>query len=266
MFLNFWMHVLRCYSKRTPYVNKEKILNDVIISFTTTPGRIHKMWPTINSLLLQTQLPSKIFLWLPKNYHRFQNNFIVNIPNFLKDNPLIQIEFIEKDWGPSTKLLPYLEKFQNYPDTKIIVIDDDRIYPKTLIEDLVNYSNQYPQDAITIAAVVMSNSGRQEYTHSNKLKEIDVMLGYQGYLVKPRFFTPEIFNYSADCPEAFFEDDVWISANLKKNNIMRLMIPSRPGTQNVLTGNTFSSGLCVHENKDKRNFIKTWEYFYKKVF
>lgn len=257
------LRIIKCYLKKTPKVDKSKILQNVVISFTCTPVRIYKIWPTINSMLLQSQLPSKIYLWIPKHFKRFSNTGIDKIPTFLKNNPLIQIEFIEKDWGPATKLLPCLEKFKHQPDTKIIVIDDDRIYPKNFVKDLVRYSQQYPCQGISIAGVIMENGQRNEYTHTDIVQKTDVILGYQGYLVKPQFFSAVIFDYPDDCPEAFFEDDVWISGHLKRNNVSCLMVPSQQSTQSWLMGNVLSHGLCMNENKDKTNFMKTWVYLEK---
>jgi hypothetical protein len=47
-------------------------------------------------------------------------------------------------------------------------------------------------------------------------RDVDVMQGFAGYLVRPRFFDARaVADYSAAPPAAFFVDDVWISAHCR---------------------------------------------------
>ena len=264
MLISNWLHYLRCYAKKLQTSGRGIIHPGVVVSLTTTPVRINKIWPTLNSILLQSELPEKIYLWIPKQFKRFPNQSIDQLPEFIKNNPFIQVQFIDKDYGPATKLLPCLEQIQD-KNTKIIVIDDDRLYPRHLIRDLLRYEKLDSTAAIGIAGTVVHGAERREYVSSKKLAMVDVLLGYQGYLVKPKFFSKAVFDYPEHLPEAFFEDDVWFSGHLQRNAIRRLLIPIKSGTQSIITQNTKTIGLCMNENRDKRNFMSVFTYFQQEI-
>ena len=80
--LNF-IHHLRCYAKKKQSCNALKFQKNVVVSLTTTPSRIKKIWPTLNSILLQSTKPEKIYLWIPKKYKRFPLDTISQLPDFM---------------------------------------------------------------------------------------------------------------------------------------------------------------------------------------
>jgi hypothetical protein len=103
-------HFIKCHTKPSLYIAKAApIKKNVFVSLTTTPTRIKSIWPTLNSLLLQTVLPEHIILWIPKTHKRFKKS-ITQLPPFLK-HPHIQVRFIDEDYGPATKLLPAIKVF-----------------------------------------------------------------------------------------------------------------------------------------------------------
>lgn len=211
----------------------------------------------------QSQLPSKIYIWIPKKYKRFENTSISKIPDFLTNHPLVQIEVIDKDWGPASKLLPCLQNILN-PEEKIIVIDDDILYYKDMIKDLVSYSNKNPKDAVTTVGTNIINGAKEKQKYLPTPRSVDIMFGSWGYLVKPSFFSSDIFEYPSSLPEAFFEDDVWICGHLKKNEIKKIMLPFHTGKKrgfNLTIDERRSRGLCQFENKNGENMSKTWQYF-----
>lgn len=257
-------HIAYCYFKKELRLKSNALADNVVISLTTTPIRINNIWPTINSLMLQSVKPKKIYLWIPKSYVRFPEQTINELPDFIRNNPLIQTEFITKDFGPATKLLPYLET-NTQKDQKIIVVDDDRIYPKHLIKTLLHYSNLEPNAAIGIGGVAVLGKLHTQYNRTKKIAAIDILLGSQGYLIKPKFFTDEIFNYPTNLPEAFYEDDVWIGGHLIKNGIRRLIVPSYSSIQCIITHHKKTHALCRFENKDKKNFMQVFDHFKTKL-
>lgn len=255
------LHYLRCHIKKPAQICSTKVQKNVVITMTTILARINKIWPTLNSITLQSLQPENIFLWIPKQFKRFPNQVILNVPNFLSNYPNIKIQFIDHDYGPASKLLPCLQLFSGQ-DTKIIIIDDDRIYPPHFIYDLLKYEQIDPSAAIGIAGTIMHGSKRHEYRATKKMMLVDVLLGYNGMLVKPTFFAEDIFYYPPSLPEAFFEEDVWVSRHLQKRNIRRILTPSLSGWQSIVLGNKRSNGLCEHENKDKENFNRVYNYLF----
>src|SRR3990167_2357413 len=265
MYYRFLLNALKCCTKKKS-AHENNILKDVVVSLTTTPVRIDKIWPTIHSILLQSLLPSKIYLWIPKHYKRYNNSSIKKIPEFLVNHPLIDVKFIDKDYGPATTLLPCL-KMSLAPDTKIIIIDDDCVYAPNIISKLTKFSEQHQNSAITFIGSDVASGARKKYTNCLREKNVEILHGYGSYLVKPKFFSDGIFTHPEDRPELFFHDDIWISGNLLRTSTQNVMLPNlgvhRSSRQSKLLKNekTSTHALCKNENQNAATFINAWHYF-----
>lgn len=200
----------------------------VVVSFTTIPDRIDRIQPTLNSLVDQSRRPDAIQLNLPDRSRREGRGYV--LPDFLK--PYEQLEVVRggQDMGPATKLLPTLAR-ETEPDTRIIVTDDDQIYPRNMVETLVGWSQRLPE-AVVCARGFAVPAGYQIYRRNTLLGEhqrrpvpIEILQGSGSYLVRSRFFTKEVFDYEGAPDEAFFQDDIWFSAHLAGRGIERLVVP-----------------------------------------
>ena len=92
-----------------------------VVTFTTSPKRIHKCKPMIDSILLQK--PDLFLLQIPFIFSRTNETY--TIPDFCKD---IKIITSDRDYGPGTKLIPtikYLKENGYPPETRIVYCDDD---------------------------------------------------------------------------------------------------------------------------------------------
>jgi hypothetical protein len=211
--------------------------SEAIVSLTSIPSRLPLIEPTLKSLLRQSLAPRRIVLNLPRVSKREGVAYVV--PAFLKGIDAVSIRWCE-DWGPATKLLPSLT--DEAPDTPIIVVDDDRIYPANLVADLMAASAREPHVAFCMSGWVVPDDlvDRPTTVWSNlrmlppapirarrlsKPTEVDIVQGFSGYVVRPSFFdVAAITDYDQAPKEAFFVDDVWISAHCKAP---RFVIPSR---------------------------------------
>ena len=214
------------------YLFKPRVAtNDrVVVSLTTTPTRINNLHYTINSILDQSYRVDQINLCIPYYMKRTGEPYV--IPDFLKN--LQNVKIINcQDCGPITKLLPTLNLEQN-PNTKIIYIDDDRIYSYTTIEIIVKYSEKFPNSAIcnwgwklppdhNFLTHTRSTNIVIKYLFSYGF--VDIIEGCEGCLVKSKFFTPDIYLVDQAPRELFFVDDIYISGHLASNNIPRYRIP-----------------------------------------
>lgn len=132
------------------------------------------------------------------------------------------------DVGPATKLFPTLADAED--DQAIIVVDDDRIYPPGFVKTLTEAANADPHAAFGLSGWVVPAdlTDRPTTIRSNlylqppapvrarrlrKPFEIDILQGFSGYLVRPRFFPrmEAMLTHRDAPPEAFYVDDVWIS-------------------------------------------------------
>ena len=99
-----------------------------VVSLTTIPSRIGEIKPTIDSLKAQFLKPQKIIINIPKRYERFGTG-ITKIPEFLENDPMVQINIIEEDYGPATKMLGMLN-LDMPPNMIVLICDDDVAYKK----------------------------------------------------------------------------------------------------------------------------------------
>ena len=213
--------------------------SDAIISLTSIPSRLPLIERTLKSLMRQSVAPARIVLNLPRFSKR--EGVAYEVPSFLEGITSVTIRWCE-DLGPATKLIPSL--LGEAPQQRIIVVDDDRIYPANLVADLAAASDGDPDAAFCMSGWVVPAdlTDRPTTIWSNlrmlppapirarrlsKPVAVDVVQGLSGYLVKPSFFDAKaITDYSGAPREAFFVDDVWISAHCLAP---RYVIPSRRG-------------------------------------
>jgi hypothetical protein len=150
----------------------------VIISFSTTQDRLKKIKPMMNSILDQTVQVDNVNMNLPPK----KENYI--IPREYKD--ICNVHYLGKDYGKCNNLIPTLLTTKD-KGTKIINLNDDVIYGKDFIEQMVAESNKYPSNAII----------------SSKNNEVYAIL------VKPEFFSIDVI----DNNQKYF-DESWITSHL----------------------------------------------------
>lgn len=211
--------------------------SEIIVCLTTLPWRIDRVERTIKSLLYQSVSPQRIHLHVPYISRREQK--VYTIPPVLEGLRSLKIIRCE-DYGPATKLIPAVIDLA--PHQNLLVVDDDRIYPPDLLEVLQQASQTRPDCAFGAAGWIVPadltdhecslwRNLRQippatlKSSRLRQIREVNILEGYAGYLVKPSFFNPaELTDYSNAPEAAFYVDDVWISAHCRPP---RYVIPSR---------------------------------------
>lgn len=217
--------------------SKNSNKSDSIVTLTTIPSRLPYIAATLKSLMRQSRAPARIILNLPGFSKR--ENSPYTVPAFLKGLKSVQIVRCE-DLGPATKAVPTL--LREPPERKIIVVDDDRIYPSNLVRDLENAADLdmksafgmsgwiVPADLIDRPTTIWANFQMRAPApvRARRLRSpmpVDILQGLSGYLVRPGFFNlPRLTDYTGAPPESFFVDDVWISAHCAAS---RFVIPAR---------------------------------------
>ena len=210
---------------------------DVIVTLSTIPSRIALMEPTIKSLLRQTLSPRQIVINVPE--FSLREKTVYSIPPFLEALRSVTINHCV-DRGPATKFLPVIN--ESNPDQAIVVVDDDRIYPPRLVEELWQAASADPDAAFCMSGwtVPADLTDRPTTIWSNfwltpptqfrgrrltKRRPIDMLMGYAGYIIRPRQLDLKALNdYSSAPQEAFYVDDVWISAHCQ---VAKYALPTR---------------------------------------
>lgn len=123
---------VKAYSK-LPKASKDR----TVISFTTTPDRVKKLKPMLNSILDQTVKVDQIALVIPYKYEGKK----YNLPKYLIG--IVNVFPAGKDYGEGTKLVPVLLR-EKECDTIILALDDDRVYGKDFVEIMVGEAAKNP--------------------------------------------------------------------------------------------------------------------------
>lgn len=239
----------------------------IIVSLTILPSRINTCKRCIESLLIQSKCPDVINVWIPENCKR-DNTVIENYPSFLI-NEKIKIQKHE-DLGPITKILPTLKQ-EWETDNIIITADDDVVYPKNWIKNLIAASKKQNNSVICYRGRNFKTKENLKYSSTELLTcrnvkvetKVDIVTGTWGALYKPKFFTDEIFSVDLTS-KFFFVDDIWLSGQLKKNNIPIYVIPSdeiiAPDSNHSVT-----SLWEINRRTDNNDYgIMFFEKFFKK--
>ena len=218
----------------------------IYISLTSIFKNQNILYETLKSIVVQSKLPDKIFLYLSEEPYMldkgFKNRIITdkNLLLFLDNHEsLISINWV-KNHGPYLKLLPLLKQKWD-EDCVIITIDDDTIYHKDLVKNLVEDYSKH-----------MCIIGYRGFTPKfNELKDFDYNIrsntiqkslynfatGKGGILYNPIFFhkTKElIFDEGIYMNKCTTNDDVWFYLLRIKNGI-DCFIDDKPWLINDLT-------------------------------
>lgn len=240
----------------------------VVLSFTTMPERLDDIKFTLMSLLDQSHRVDQINICIPYKMKRSGKEYI--IPDYLKALKNINILRCQ-DYGPSTKLLPTLLNETN--NTKIIYLDDDRIYGSRLVKNLVKFSEKYPDRVICNFGWNLPHD-RNYLTHRKhlvstylgKFGNVDIIEGCEGCLVKPKFFDLNaLADYSNAPQEAFYVDDIWISGHLAKQKVIRYRMPFHLHSRGYsIDSEIYSPALmAVNINGHNNNtIIKYFDHFW----
>ena len=265
-YLRLHLQSLNSLSERYQRLPRAHSDSPVWISLTTLPSRIERVAPTLKSLLDQSRRVDGIRLNLPMWSRR--EDCAYSIPLSLQDRPPFEMVSCPEDLGPITKLLPTVTDFENQPDCKIIIVDDDTIYPQTMVEALTQTSQALPDSAVCMRGWKVPRQNRhadRRYIQASSCLEptpVAVMQGASGFLVKPRFFQGNILQDKNAPPEAFFVDDILVSGALARAGIPCHVAPSPISFVRISSLSAMGTPSLVHgENRDGHNNAVLYEYF-----
>lgn len=247
----------------------------VIISLTTYGKRIHDVYLTISSIMMQSQKPNRIILWLDKN--EFNEN---NIPDTLKilAQKGLEIRYYH-NIKSYKKIIPTLLLA---PNSVIITIDDDVIYPIDFIERLTqNFLNDSSYVYYYRGHRILQNTNgdimpynQWEYCSSNTNGGYDfIPTGVGGVLYPPHCFHKDVTNENLFMELAPTADDLWLKVMCIMNGYPSKKVYTRneyseeyitiPNSQkialnheNILTNNDIQLNRIINHYNCKNLFFK----------
>lgn len=217
----------------------------VYISLTTISKRIDTIYDTILSLFSQTYPIEEIHLYISRDPYLLDDG-ILHIPLGLSKlaNSFKSFKIIYTyNSGPYRKLLPILKTLWD-KDAIIITVDDDKIYDKYMVENMMNKYiefggnhiianraqirwnsilgkyckkkfgryNKKIEQVIKESCERVDKSHEMSYSFSNRfnyIKALSFFEGNDGVLYHTKFFTPLVFQWNLIKNLASTHDDFW---------------------------------------------------------
>lgn len=200
---------------------KSDTTDEYIVSLTTFPARIEKVWLTIESILRQSQKPDRILLWLYDGEFNGKKSLPKNLLKLQKRG--LEIRFCNENLMPHKK---YFYTMLEFPDANVITIDDDMFYPTDLIEKLLKYHKKYPDSIICpITRIIKTeedkirkyNSWKYSKSNTEPLYK-NLTMGGGGTLFPTGSLHSDVFDLTTLKKIALKTDDLWLKVMSLRNN------------------------------------------------
>ena len=111
----------------------------IIVSLTSWKKRIQNVPMVIQSILTGTKPPDKIVLNLSTDEFLLKDKELPTYLLMLKETNKIEINWVKENTKAFKKIIPTMKL---YPESIIISIDDDIIYPEFFVEKMVSKYNE----------------------------------------------------------------------------------------------------------------------------
>ena len=189
----------------------------IVVSLTSHPGRIETVHKTIDSLLGQTKRPERIVLWLSEK--QFPQKTLELPDELLRQTDQgLEIRWVKEDIKPHKK---YFYAVAEFDDRPIVIVDDDVVYDKKLVEALCNSYTRHPHAISCMRAnLIMFNAEGEFRRYDNWLYDYRVKrdeptyqllpTGVGGVLYPPHSIPQEAFDIDAIQRCCLYGDDLWL--------------------------------------------------------
>ena len=261
----FWVKWIKRFSSKAYGLNRKPRDEEIIISITSFPKRINTLWIVIETLLRQSMKPDKIILWLAEE--QFEGT--ESLPDSLLSQRERGLEIRFCDDLKSHK--KYYYTMQEYPDSLVILADDDIFYTKDLVKKLVGMHHMNPDEIVCMSVAMISEfhevpSNWSPPKYNAKISHSDKAQAYTGAgaLFPPGSIDREyVFRKDLIHDLSPYADDLWLKyMSMRKHTKTTAVYPNR--FMPVMIDSTALSGLWYINGFDGQNDIQ-WqsigEYF-----
>ena len=248
---------------------KQPPKNKVYITLTTDPKRI-KLLPLMLSLL-DTDNVYKIHVNIPKKYRNEEPYNTKDIEE-LKKVKKVKVFRIEKDMGPITKMLPTIERVKDL-NSIIISIDDDIVYPRGLVNEMIYQSDRYPNEIITgngFSFDLFPTEGEYkgydidkmkkwwEYSTPRRYPQVDVAEGFGAISYRKGLVNIDILHKFNDTSKyCKLSDDITINYMLSINKVKRRLVNNKYLNSDIIYPLSTGEKEGLHTQEPPENY---WDY------
>lgn len=235
----------------------------LIVSLTSFPARIDKVWIVVECLLRQTHKPDRIILWLAENQFPFKN-----LPKSLLNlqERGLEIRWCQEDLKSHKK---YFFVMQEFPDAMIVTVDDDLFYSSFLLGKLLEFHSKYPDSIICHRALKIEHNQLtlNKYNTWSLIEKATApsygifLTSGGGTLFPPDTLPEEAFNKPVFQQTCFYADDVWLNmmAHMKETTVAKtsyfsLYVPIFNRSTIKLSDQNLYNGLNDKQIEDTRAY------------
>jgi hypothetical protein len=241
--------------------------DDYIVSLTTFPKRIHKVWLTIETILRQDVKPDAVILWLYEGEFTGKSSLPATL--LAQEKRGLQIRFCKENLMPHKK---YYYAFLEHPKSTIITIDDDVLYPTNLISTLLFYHKKYPNTicSTNVRKISVEKNKTQEYRFWNHETVTtnplfsNLAVGVGGVLYPSNSLHKDVFDIENLKKLSLQTDDLWLKIMSIKNKVRVVGLGgeySKPFIPIIINDNIALMDDNIGNNKNDENFRVLAEYY-----
>jgi hypothetical protein len=200
-------------------------MEKVILTLTTVPKRLHNpnesagVKPGLEILLNLSYENYEVHFNIPLFNKKTGEQYF--IPSWLKEMELKYEKlkvFRTDDYGPVTKLVPTLFRFDENDDITIISVEDDLFYMDGFIQYHLKMREKYPESILGFAGISSLNTTCHFCTTCKEDVKVRILESYKTISYKRRYFDNDFFTFVNE--NYSWSDDLLIAAyfSLKKRD------------------------------------------------
>ena len=192
-----------------------------IVSLTSFPVRIGKVWLTIESILHQKVKPDMLILWLYRGEFDETGTLPKSLERLKKRG--LQIRFCNDNLMPHKK---YYYTLLAYPKACLITIDDDVLYPPDFLDRMIRYNQLYPESICCTRARMIRMVDNQIRPYNEWVEPVtdslpsyaNLAIGAGGTLYPPDSLHTGVLDKEELIRLALETDDLWLKVMSLRNH------------------------------------------------
>ena len=151
-------------------------MKGIIASCSTLPSRVeNENFQKTVTQLTQNKRIDFVYIHYPKFCKRLKIDY-PPIPSWMNENEKIKVNYGVEDCGPLTKVAPLFDLFSHdkTTDLGVFLFDDDRLYPFTWIEELLDAFDSCGRSCVVGRQGTLNKTipfSYDKFNYSKKLKE-----------------------------------------------------------------------------------------------
>lgn len=192
----------------------------IVVSLTSFPTRIGKVWLVIETILRQSTRPDKLILWLSTD----QFSSLDELPKLLLAQQERGLE-IRLENGNLLSHKKYFYTRRDFPDEMMITFDDDIFYPSNTVKELLEGHKTFPLAVIArygyrINAVENEIAPYETWEPGFLQESPDILtfFGSGGGTLFPANSLPDVtLNQDIFMKLCKYADDIWLNTVCRLN-------------------------------------------------